>query len=41
LEVLGRSGGPTRPPESPVSSFDKDKIINILKQHPEISDMLV
>ena len=41
LEVLGRSGGPTRPPASPVSSFDKDKIINILKQHPEISDMLV
>ena len=29
MEVSGRSGGPTRPPESPVSSFDKDKIINI------------
>ena len=41
LEVMGRFGGPTRLPETPVSDSDKNFIVNVLRQHPEVSHMVI
>ncbi len=35
LELLGRAGGPTRPPLTQVSDSDRERIAEILLGHPE------
>ena len=35
LELLGRAGGPTRPPVTQVSGPDRERIAQILRGHPE------
>ena len=40
LELLGRSGGPTRPPETLVADHDRRAIADILVAHPEVGHLL-
>ena len=40
LEALGRAGGPVRPPGSQLVSEDRNRIVEILRRHPETRDQV-
>ena len=40
LELLGRAGGPTRPPDTQVAEPDRPAIAEILSRHPEVRHLV-